>query len=221
MGDKPSGWPGCSTAGFSLSAHHTALDVHSCFTSGRCSSYSRVFAFPPPPFSTSLTPPPAVVAFYLAILLPALPILLIVWKVKDDMDDFDEFLGYMRVYFLLFSCVVGFAPALAIGNSTIQKMQSISNFLSHFRCIHDSHTLHSAAVASGAAAAATFIGLLPVISVVSLYLRGSKKFFRTLFICLKKIFYIYAFLPGAALLIGLFPLSIPSYIIIVNFNDDD
>ena len=191
---------------------HAAPDVHSSFASRRCSSHSRSFT-PPPPISTTPSPLtlPAV-ALYLAIFLPALPGMLAVWKVKDDWNDFDKFLDYNRQYFVFFSCAVGFFPALAIGNV---------NF-SFCRCIHDADPLPPlltpAAAVAGAAAAATFVGLFPLLCLIA-HLRNIGRLKHFFLKCYKAFFLAYAFLPGAAVLIGLFPLSVPCFFIMQ--NDDD
>jgi len=80
--------------------------------------------------------------------------------------------------------------------------------------------LAPAAAVAGAAAAATFVGLFPLLCLIA-HLRNIARFRLKHFFgkCYQAFFLAYAFLPGAAVLIGLFPLSVPCYFIME--RDDD
>jgi hypothetical protein len=66
---------------------------------------------------------PLSAVFYAAILLPAIPVALIVWKVKSDMDDIDDFAEYLRIWFMIVVALVFAPPALAIGNTSAAACQ--------------------------------------------------------------------------------------------------
>lgn len=62
---------------------------------------------------------PAIAAsFYLAILIPGIPFAFVMWKVRYDMDDWEDlFFECFPAWFVCFCVLVLAGPALAIGDS--------------------------------------------------------------------------------------------------------
>lgn len=68
--------------------------------------------------SVFLIPPTLAAAFYLTILIPGIPFALVMWKVRYDMDDWEDlFFECFPAWFVCVCVLVLAGPALAIGDA--------------------------------------------------------------------------------------------------------